>query len=424
VVTLRAARLSLVVLSVLGLWWGSASAQDYKYPYRDPYLASITTAILNAEGHVPGLKRQVVHVPVLPGRNALPTLEGRGGLSVALYKQSRPAPLLFIVAGIGSNPYFGAATYFAGLLHRKGYHVAILPSPMSWNFALAASRSGAPGYVPEDARDLYVAMQKTLEVLKTRSSLRITRIVFMGVSLGALEGAYLSVLDAKEGKLGIERYLLANPPTDLTFAVRKLDEMDALREKFGLAKSEAIMRKAMAVAEPFTEERRENPDFGKLVKGFAVFTNDELQFLIAGYLELVLPELIYVSEVIQDRNTGKVTPPEARKRIQDAKSFTFTQYSEKIGVPVWRVQTGDSQADLDAFTKQGSLAPILDELRGNPRVYIIHSADDFLAESKSLDELKEAMGSRMVVYPYGGHLGNLWYPPVRDYVLGVFGSAP
>jgi pimeloyl-ACP methyl ester carboxylesterase len=422
--TLHAARLSLVVLISLGLLWGSASAQDYKYPYRDPYLASITTAILNAEGHVSGLKRQVVHVPVLPGRNALPSLEGRGDLSVALYKQSRPAPLLLIVAGIGSNPYFGVATYFAGLLHRKGFHVAILPSPMSWNFALAASRSGAPGYVPEDARDLYVAMQRTLDVLKTRSGLRITRIVFMGVSLGALEGAYLSVLDAKEGKLGIERYLLANPPADLTFAVKKLDEMDALREKFGRAKSESLMLKAMAVAQPFTEERREHPDFGKLVKGFSVFTNDELQFLIAGFLELVLPELVYVSEVIQDRNAGKVTPPEVRKRIHDAKSVTFTEYSEKIGVPVWRVQTGDLQADLDAFMKQGSLAPILDELRGNPRVYIIHNADDFLAESKSIDELKEAMGSRMVVYPYGGHLGNLWYSPVRNYVLGVFGSAP
>ena len=409
---------------MLGLSWGSVSAQDYKYPYRDPYLATITTAVLNADGHTPGAKRQVVRVPVLPGRNALPTLEGRGDLSVALYSQSRPAPLLFIVAGIGSNPYFGAATYFAGLFHQKGFHVAILPSPLSWNFALAASRSGAPGYVPEDARDLYVAMQKTLEVLKTRSGLRITRIVFMGVSLGALEGAYLSVLDAKEGKLGIERYLLANPPADLTFAVRKLDEMDALREKFGRAKSEGLMLKAMAVAEPFTEERRENPDFGKLVKGFAVFTNEELQFLIAGYLELVLPELVYVSEVIQERNAGKVTSPGARKRIHDAKSFTFTEYSEKIGVPVWRVQTGDPQADLESLTKRGSLAPILDELRGNPRVYIVHNADDFLAEGKSLAELKDAMGSRMVVYPYGGHLGNLWYGETRDYVLGVFGSAP
>ncbi len=423
-VTLRPARFSLVVLILLGLSWRSASAQEYKYPYRDPYLASITTAILNADGHVSGLKRQVVRVPVLPGRNGLPTLDGRGDLSVALYGQSRPAPLLFIVAGIGSNPYFGAATYFAGLFHQKGFHVVILPSPMSWNFALAASRSGAPGFVPEDARDLYIVMQKTLEVLKTRRSLRITRIDFMGVSLGALEGAYVSVLDAKEGKLGIERYLLANPPADLTFAIKKLDDMDALREKFGRAKSEGIMLKAMAVAEPFTEERREHPDFGKLVKGFAVFTNEELQFLIAGYLELVLPELVYVSEVIQEHNAGKVTSSEARKRIHDAKSFTFSEYSEKIGVPVWRAQTGQPQADLETFTRQGSLAPILDDLRGNPRVYIIHNADDFLSDGKSLDELKEAMGSRMMMYPYGGHLGNLWYAPTRDYVLGIFGMPP
>jgi hypothetical protein len=422
--TFPVARLSLVVLTSLALSSGASNAHEYKFPYRDPYLATITTAVLNADGHTPGAKRQVVHVPVLPGRNGLPTLEGRGDLSVALYSQKRPAPLIFIVSGIGSNPYFGAATYFAGLFHQRGFHVVILPSPMSWNFALAASRSGAPGYAPEDARDLYVAMQKTLEVLKTRSGLRITRIGFMGVSLGALEGAYLSVLDAKEGKLGIEKYLLANPPADLTFAMKKLDEMDALREKFGRAKSEGIMLKAMAVAEPFTEERREHPDFGKLVKGFAVFTNEELQFLIAGYLELVLPELVYVSEVIQEHNAGKVTPPEARKRIQDAKSFTFTEYSEKIGVPAWRAQTGQPQADLETFTRQGSLAPILGDLRGNPRVYIVHNADDFLADGKSLDELKEAMGSRMMVYPYGGHLGNLWYPPTRDYVLGLFGTPP
>jgi len=422
--TFNVVRLSIVVLTSLALSSGASSAQEYKFPYRDPYLATITTAVLNADGHTPGAKRQVVRVPVLPGRNGLPTLEGRGDLSVALYSQKRPAPLIFIVSGIGSNPYFGAATYFAGLFHQRGFHVVILPSPMSWNFALAASRSGAPGYVPEDARDLYVAMQKTLEVLKTRSGLRITRIGFMGVSLGALEGAYLSVLDAKEGKLGIEKYLLANPPADLTFAVKKLDEMDALREKFGRAKSEGIMLKAMAVAEPFTEERREHPDFGKLVKGFAVFTNEELQFLIAGYLELVLPELVYVSEVIQEHNAGKVTPPDARKRIQDARSFTFSEYSEKIGWPVWKAQTGQPQADLETFTRQGSLAPILGDLRSNPRVYIVHNADDFLADGKSLDELKEAMGSRMMVYPYGGHLGNLWYPPTRDYVLGIFGTPP
>src|SRR5262249_10249113 len=79
---------------------------DYRYPYRDPYLATMTIAMLNPEGVTPGLKRQVVHVKVLPGRDRFPSLEGRGQLSVALYRQSGPAPLLFILSGIGSNPYF------------------------------------------------------------------------------------------------------------------------------------------------------------------------------------------------------------------------------------------------------------------------------------------------------------------------------
>jgi pimeloyl-ACP methyl ester carboxylesterase len=419
-----AARFSLIVLTTIALTWGSVSAEDYKYPYRDPYLATITTAILNADGHTPGLRRQVVHVPVLPDRNRLPTLEGRGDLSVALYRQSRPAPLIFILSGIGSNPYFGAATYFAGLFHQKGFHVLILPSPMSWNFALAASRSGVPGSVPEDARDLYEAMQKTLGILKTRYGVRITRVDFMGVSLGALEGAYLSVRDAKERKIGVGTYLLCNPPSDLTYAVKTLNDMNALQERFGRAKSEGIMLKALALAEPFTEERRDHPEFDKLVKDFSAFTTEELQFLIAGYLQLVLPELIYVSEVIQEHNARTVTRTEARKRIHDAKGLSFTDYIEKIGVPAWRVQTGDSQADLETFTSRGSLAPILDELRRNSRVHVIHNADDFLAERKSIDELKEAMGDRMAVYPYGGHLGNLWYSETRNYALGLFGTSP
>ena len=414
----------VIVVTTLCLLRSSAGAGESRYPYHDPYLATITTAILGADGLNPGLKRQVVHVAVLPHRNRLPSLEGRGELSVALYRQNRPAPLVFILSGIGSNPYFGPATYFARLYHEKGSHVVILPSPMSWNFALAASRSGVPGYVPEDARDLYEAMQKTLQVLRNRYGLQITTIDFMGVSLGALEGAYLSVLDAKERKVGIERYLLANPPPDLTYALKQLDDMDALQLELGRSRSEAIMAKALAIVEPFTAERRDDPAvFDRLVKAFSVFTREELRFLIAEYLQTVLPELVYVTEVIEGPHGRAVRGSEARRRIHDAKHVTFTEYSGKIGVPAWRAQTGDSRADLESFTRRGSLAPILDELRSNPRVYIIHTADDFLAEPEAIEALEEAMGDRMTLYRYGGHLGNLWYPETKAYVLGLFRTA-
>src|SRR3990172_8848768 len=175
-------RLPLVVLAALCLSWSSAEADDYTYPYRDPYLATVTTAILDGDGLAHRPKREVVHVPGLPGRHDVPLLEGRDKLSVALYRQRHPAPLLFILSGIGSNPYFGLASYFAGLFYREGSHVVILPSPMSWNFALAASRSGAPGYTPDDARDLYAAMQSILARLRTQYGLEITRINFLGAS--------------------------------------------------------------------------------------------------------------------------------------------------------------------------------------------------------------------------------------------------
>jgi hypothetical protein len=409
------------VLTTVCLSWSSIQAEDYKYPYHDPYLATATTAILNDDGLTPRLKSQVVHVPGLPGRNQLPSLEGRGELSVALYRQNHPAPLLFILAGLGSNPYFGVAPYLASLFYQEGFHIVILPSPMSWNFALSASRSGVPGYAPADARDLYEGMQQSLSVLRDRYSVKTTGIHFMGVSLGALEGAYLSVIDADERKIGIAKYLLVNPPVDLFYALKKLDEWHALQDKFGRDKSSDIVAKAVAIVESFSEERRDDPAvFDRLVKKFASFTTEELQFLIAENLQSQLPELIYVTQVIHDQNVFTAPKGQVRKRLQEARSFTFTDYNEKIAVPLWRRQAAEPQADLESFIKRGSLARILDRLRGNSRVHIMHNADDFLVDRKSLEELKEALGNRMTLYPYGGHLGNLWYAENKEYALRLF----
>jgi len=416
---------SFAVLTTLCLSWSSIATADYKYPYRDPYLATATTAILSDNGATPRLKSQVVHVPGLPGRNQLPSLEGRGDVSIALYRQNHPAPLLFILAGVGSNPYFGVAPYLASRFYQEGFHIVILPSPMSWNFALSASRSGAPGYTPEDARDLYIVMQKTLPVLRGRYSLKITGVNFMGVSLGALEGAYLSLIDADERKIGIEKYLLVNPPVDLSYAAKKLDEWNALQDNFGRDKSKEIIARAVAIVESFSEERRDDPAvFDRLAKKFASFTTQELQFLIAENLQSQLPELVHVTQVIHEQDILTAAKNRVRKRIEEAKDFTLTDYKEKIAVPLWRIQARAPQAALESFIERGSLARILDRLRGNPRVHIMHNADDFLADRKSIEELKEALGDQVTLYPYGGHLGNLWYSENKEDALRLFRTVP
>jgi pimeloyl-ACP methyl ester carboxylesterase len=414
-----------VVAATVGSLLSPIEAAEYKYPYRDPYIATATTAILSDDGATPKVNSEVVHVPGLPGRNKLPSLEGRGDVSIALYRQSRPAPLTFILAGIGSNAYFGVGPYLASVFYKEGAHIVILPSPMSWNFALAASRSGAPGFAPDDARDLYEVMQKTLSIVRERYDLKITAINLIGVSLGALQGAYLSVIDDDARKIGIAKYLLVNPPVDLFFAVRKLDQWNALRNKFGKDKSQAIVAKAVAIVESFSEERRDDPAvFDRLAKKFAGFTTEELQFLIAENLQSQLSELVYVTQVMHDQKILSAPKGQMRRRLQEAKNFTFTDYNEKIAVPLWKLHARESEAILETFINRGSLARILDRLRGNSKVHITHNADDFLAEKKSIEELKEALGDQMTLYPYGGHLGNLWYSENKALALKVLRQGP
>src|SRR2546421_13004188 len=92
---LSTVRVYVILLTAICLSWSPLEADDYNYPYHDPYVATVTTAILNGEADTPRLKRQVLHVPGLAGRNPLPSLEGRGERSVASYRQRHPAPLLF-----------------------------------------------------------------------------------------------------------------------------------------------------------------------------------------------------------------------------------------------------------------------------------------------------------------------------------------
>lgn len=425
-VPVLAGRFRLIVWSAITLCLSASTvqAEGYRYPYRDPYLATVTTAILTADGMTPRLRREAIHVRVLAGRSHLPALEGRGHVSMTLYRQDRPAPLLFVLAGIGSNSYFGLGTYLAWLFHQQGFHVVILPSPMSWNFALAASQSGAPGYAPADARDLYQTMQETLRLLRTRYHVVTTRIGFLGASLGALDGAYLSVIDAQERKVGIDAYLLLNPPLDLTYALGRVDEWNALGLKFGRDRSEALVARALAIVDAFSTERRDDPVvFDRLTGEFSKFTTEEIQFLLAKALQTALPELVYVTEVIQDRDARPTTREEARRRIQAANRVTFVDYAERLAVPRWRQQGAGLPTDLRGFARRGSLTPILERLRGNPRVHIVHNADDVLTTRQSIRHLQQALGARVVVFPYGGHLGNLWYSDNKDYMLGIFGAA-
>ncbi len=395
------------------------SADEYKYPYKDPYLATATTAVLIDDTGSNKAPSSVIHVSGLRGRDRLPSLEGRGNVSLALYKQDRPAPLMFVIPGLGSNPYFGVAPYLAKLFYRQGFHAVVLPSTLSWNFALAASHSGAPGYTPADARDLYEVMQKTLRFLRSSEKMKISSTNVVAISLGALVGAHLSTIDQTEHRIGISKFLLINPPVDLAYAAQKIDEWNGLAKSMGEEQAKTIMAKAIAVVDSLSDQNPDDPaTFDKAGEKFAPFTKENLEFLIAENLQSQLAELIYTTQVIHDQKLLKAPRNDKRARLAEAKSFTLADYNRKIALPLWQRQ--DHGATLASMMERASLTPILDQLAANPRVHVMHNADDFFVESSSFDLLKESLGDQLTLYPNGGHLGNLWYTDNKQFIVGYF----
>jgi hypothetical protein len=61
---------------------------------------------------------------------------------------------------------------------------------------------------------------------------------------------------------------------------------------------------------------------------------------------------------------------------------------------LWTQHPAEPPGDLESFAKRGSLAPILDRLRGNSSVHIVHNADDILVDRTSIEELKAALGDQ------------------------------
>ena len=155
--------------------------------------------------------------------------------------------------------------------------------------------------------------------MRDRYDVKPTAIRFLGVSLGALEGAYLSVIDANEGKIGIANYLLINPPVDLHYALKKIDEWSGLAKNSGRRDLANSFRKRLPSSIPSPMKHPTIPRSSTDWQRSSPASRPKSQYLIAETLQSQLYELIYVTQVIQDQNVLPAPKDDRRKRLQEAK---------------------------------------------------------------------------------------------------------
>ena len=91
----------------------------------------------------------------------------------------------------------------------------------------------------------------------------------------------------------------------------------------------------------------------------------------------------------------------------------FEEYAEKFISPELAPLT------LEELYAQSNLRAFGDSLAANPKVRVVHSADDFLLSGEDRRFLDRTFGGRLVWFDCGGHLGNLYVKSVQQTLLDL-----
>ncbi|MDD5727611.1 MAG: VacJ family lipoprotein, partial [Victivallales bacterium] len=160
-------------------------------------------------------------------------------------QENKPeAPLVLIMPGLGSHFRDSKVMAIAEILNAKGFAVAAISSTFNWHFIETAASTDAPGFMPADAADARHAWSKILPQLREGEDIKPRRIIMLGYSLGAIQSLLIAKQEEEENLLGVDRYLAINPPINLFYGMKKLDEYFNIHKKW--TQEEVVERGTMA----------------------------------------------------------------------------------------------------------------------------------------------------------------------------------
>jgi hypothetical protein len=398
---------------------------DYGYPFTDPYQATVIGTPEEYRAELPEqIPIQLRELLALRGRETPDIFWYNDTLGYSLAAQPGPAPLVFIIPGTGAGFDSGKSLILQRALYHAGFHVVSLPSPLHPNFIVAASTSGRPGLLTEDAEDVYRVMALIRGYLE--DEIAITGYDLVGYSLGATQAAFVARLDDEQGSFGFERVLLINPPVSLYQSAQVLDQL--FEEHIpSIAAFNALFNRLIHVFSEFY-----SPADPMLLSDDLVYEiykrrpppDSTLQALIGAAFRLASMNLLFTSDIVA--HLGVLVAPDRRLGITDSLTpyfkasmlISFDDYAHRVLYPYYRETAPD--VTFEELVARDGLGDIGGFLRGNPRIGLMHNADDILLTAGDLQFLEDVFGDRARIYPTGGHCGNLAYKDNIAYLIDFF----
>ena len=401
----------------------SLTAFSYNFPIEDPYSATIIgSATMMTPGVSENIPLKVYEIQIKDKKEIPDVFWYASKFKFSFSKQkNKKAPLIFVLAGTGSDYSAIRVKFMQRIFHDAGYHTIAISSQMSQQFMISASTNAIPGMLIRDNEDIYKAMK--LAYNKIKDQVDVTDFYIMGYSLGGANAAVLSYIDEKEKAFNFKRVFMVNPPVELYDSAVKLDKY--LDDYTGgkSAGIERLLNTTLARVKGGLTSEYANigaDTIYEIVKG-DILSDTEKKAYIGLAFRLTSTDLNFISDFITKshiytKNPEKVDKFTNMKEYFKAVNFaTFEDYVNKIGFPYYKKYNKDFT--IEDLKREASLRVIEDYLRTSPKIAAVTNADELILNEKDIDYLKDVFKDRLIIYPKGGHCGNMFYKENVDVMV-------
>lgn len=390
----------------------SSYALSYTFPLKDPYTATIVgSSTLMTAGVSEKVPTKNYKVKI---KEEIPQIFWYDReFKFSLTAQKDEAPLIFVLAGTGSDYKATRMKYLERIFYDAGFSVISISSPMSAQFLISASKEGAPGLLMNDNKDTYEAMKLAYE--KVKDKIKVNEFLLTGYSLGATNSAVISYIDEQENYFNFKRVFMINPAVELYSSAKKLDKYLDDYTGGDSNKIEDLIENVLTRMKNNMKNEYSNINAETIFSlvGGEFLSEAEKKAFIGLAFRLTSVDLNFISDIAtksyiytsKDENLDKYSS--LFKYFQKVDFANFESYVDKIGYPYYKNKYPNfTMKDLN---DEASLRIIEDYLKASDKIVAVTNADELILSKNDLNYLKEIFKNRIKVYPYGGHCGNMYY---------------
>lgn len=351
----------------------------------------------------------------------------RPKLTYHLWKAKDPkAPLAILLPGVGGHHKATQLRALAENIYSRGCSVLVTSSVYNPQF-MEASGNFLPGNTLHDAEVLRDALKKILADVKARTELRPEEITLAGYSMGGMHTLFIADLERKKNELNISRYLALNPPADLKYALTTFDSWFERSQEW--SRAEFFRQGSDAMAKYIYCDSLNYPKLDQYMPFnplYSLAIDRRQAAVLTGFsFRFTLRDILLAAKRNNPQWEVLKTPYSWWSRddlYKEIDTFSGLKYAEKCLLAEYRKTHPD--ATLDQLNAEAGLRRIEKTLREAPNIRVIHNADDPLLSASDRKFLSETLGSRIVWFDCGGHLGNLYSVRHENEVFQSFPERP